>query len=272
MRNDRAPFEKRKKPATAEIPILLATVLGREQLHEGLVRITLGGGDIPGFVPAGPDQFIYVFVPKPGQASPNVDHAFTWDAWREMPEEERPTGRYYTVRRHDPAAGTLDIDCVLHGDGPGGTWAASCEPGSAVAIWGPRFAWDPPAEVEWAVLFGDETGLPAIGAILESSPLPGRVIAFIEVAGAEWRQDLRAGDCIEVRWLYRTDEAGKSTLLERAVRAADLPAGVGYAWGGCEARTAIALRKYFREERDFNAACVDSIAYWRHRETTAADE
>ena len=33
------------------------------------------------------------------------------------------------ARRQDPASGTVDIDFVLHGDGPAAAWAAAAEPG-----------------------------------------------------------------------------------------------------------------------------------------------
>ena len=43
-------------------------------------------------------------------------------------------------------------------------------PGDPVALWGPRTAYAPPAGTDWYLLVADETGLPAVAAILESLP------------------------------------------------------------------------------------------------------
>src|SRR5918998_6357004 len=40
-----------------------------------------------------------------------------------------PVARDYTVRDYNPAEPSLDIDFVLHGDGPAASWARRVEPG-----------------------------------------------------------------------------------------------------------------------------------------------
>ena len=37
-----------------------------------------------------------------------------------------------------------------------------------VALWGPRTGFEPAAETDWYLLVADETGLPAVAAILAS--------------------------------------------------------------------------------------------------------
>nr|GFD30456.1 hypothetical protein [Tanacetum cinerariifolium] len=50
----------------------------------------------------------------------------------------KPAMRDYTPRRYDAASGELDIDFVLHGDGPAATWAAQAAVGQHLYIAGPR--------------------------------------------------------------------------------------------------------------------------------------
>jgi NADPH-dependent ferric siderophore reductase len=53
----------------------------------------------------------------------------------------RPTMREYTPRRIDLANLELDIDFVLHGDGPASTWAAQAAPGQTLASPGHAPRW-----------------------------------------------------------------------------------------------------------------------------------
>jgi NADPH-dependent ferric siderophore reductase len=233
-----------------------------------VARLTFEGGDLTGFVGAGPDQFVYVLLPPPGRAGLTIDAGFTWDHYRAMPPAERPVGAYYTVRYHRPATAEVDIDFVLHGGG--GTtsrWAASASPGDPVALWGPRTLYHSHPAATWQLLVGDETGLPAIGAILESLPAGSGARVFVEVGDAGDEQPLRAAATVEVTWLHRDGvPAGESTLLLDAVRALTLPRGTVYAWGGGELRVMTELRRHLREERGLAAEAVSVTGYWRHRD------
>ena len=236
-------------------------------LNPHLVRIVFGGEDLTEFEPIGPDQFIYVFVPRPGEIDPRVPHGFSWDEWRERPEPERQVGRYYTVRKWDPEKSEVTMDFVVHGDGPLTTWAMSAKAGDRVALWGPRKGYEPASGVETFVLVGDETGLPAIGAILESLRPGQRARAFVEVPGPAAVQDLTSPAQFEVKWLLRGEApAGKWDGLAEAVRVAPWPKGQVYAWGGGEFRAMNTLRKFLRDERGLTPADMSVIAYWRHKD------
>lgn len=53
----------------------------------------------------------------------------------------RPTMREYTPRRIDLVANGLEIDFVLHGDGPASTWAAQAAPGKPWTLPGRGLRW-----------------------------------------------------------------------------------------------------------------------------------
>ena len=130
----------------AGIRTFVTSVRAVAEVHPHLRRITFGDGDLTSFAPLGPDTFLYVLLPPPGRAELTVDQGFSWDAYQQMPEADRPVGAYYTLRHWRPAEAELDLLFVLHGDGgPASRWAARARPGMPVALWGPREAWNPSA-------------------------------------------------------------------------------------------------------------------------------
>jgi NADPH-dependent ferric siderophore reductase len=260
----------------APVPIrtFLTSVVSVTDIHPHLRQITFGGGDLVTFTPAGPDTFLYVLLPPPARDELTIDQSFTWSAYEEMAEEDRPVGAYYTLRRWRPDAEELDILCVQHGDtGPASAWACRARPGDPVALWGPRTAYDPPAGTDAYLLVADETGLPAVAAILESLPegTPVRVVA--EVDNPDERQELPAAPSFDVTWVYRAGApAGATTLLPDVVRAVPRPSGTTYVWGGGESRSMTAVRRYVRHEVGLSREQVSLVAYWRHARHTEHGE
>jgi NADPH-dependent ferric siderophore reductase len=141
--------------------------------------------------------------------------------------------------------------------------------GEPVGLWGPRTAWAPPAGTDWYLLTGDETGLPAIAAILESLPAGTSAKVFVETTGTTDRVELPADPSVEVTWIDRGPEpAGTTTLLADAVRTMPWPDGTAYAWGGGESRAMTAIRKYVRHEIGLPRDAVSMTGYWRHANDT----
>jgi NADPH-dependent ferric siderophore reductase len=253
---------------SASIRTFLTHVVSVTDVHPHLRQITFGGGDLATFAPAGPDTFLYLLVPPPGRTELTIDQSFTWEAYGDMPEADRPVGAYYTVRRWRPERHELDVLCVLHGDaGPASAWAGRARPGDPVALWGPRTAYAPPPGTDSFLLVADETGLPAVAAILESLPprTPAQVVA--EVDNIDERQDLPGSPSVGVTWVYRGGApAGTTTALADAVRALAWPGGTPYVWGGGESRAMTAVRRYVRGEVGLPREQVSLVAYWRHRD------
>lgn len=125
----------------------------------------------------------------------------------------RTLRRRYTVR--DAADdGTLALEAVLHGHGPGAAWAAAAAPGDEVVLYGPRAGAELPDATRY-VLLADDAGLPAVLELLRV--LAGRdVTAVVEVADAAERQPV-AG----ITWLLRDGRAaGEPEALLAAAQAA----------------------------------------------------
>lgn len=221
-----------------------------------MVRVTLTGEELNGFTSLGYDDHVKLFFPESGQASP----------------AENPAMRDYTPRRYEAAANTLDIDFVLHGDGPASSWAAQARAGQSLTIGGPRGSMVVSGEFDWYLLVGDETALPAIGRRLEELPAGAHAVAIIEVADAAEEQRFDSRAKVDVTWLHRNGaEPGSTRLLQEAVAAATFPKGAAYAFVAGESEMAKAVRQHLLTERSFNKQWIKAAGYWK-RGATASHE
>lgn len=258
---------ERELDQVSTIRTFVTAVVAAEQVSPHVRQLTFGGGDLATFAPLGPDTFLYVLGPPTGRAELTIDASFTWEAHALMAEEDKPVGAYYTLRRWRPEATELDVHFVLHGDeGQASAWAARAQVGDPVALWGPREAYLPPDGTTGHLLVADETGLPALAAIIESLPAGSPVTAIVEVPDEAERQPLAGHVDLQVTWIHRDgQEAGTTTNLLDAVAALPELAPGTYAWGGGESRAMTAVRKLLRHERGMAREQVSMTGYWRHR-------
>ncbi|MES9544194.1 SIP domain-containing protein [Actinomadura sp. NPDC000600] len=238
------------------------TVLRTERLTPHMIRVVLGGDGLSEFG-AGEftDHYVKLLFPRPGVAYPEP---FDMERVRaEMPREQWPSTRTYTVRAWDGGARELTIDFVHHGDkGLAGPWAASARPGEEIYFTGPGGAYAPRADAGWHLLAGDESALPAIAASLERVPEGAPVRAFVEVAGPEEGQDLRTPGDAEIVWLHRGGGQVGDLLVE-AVQKLDFPDGEVHAFVHGEADLVKALRRHLRVERGIPLDRLSISGYWR---------
>ncbi|TYK43540.1 siderophore-interacting protein [Actinomadura decatromicini] len=239
-----------------------ATVLRTERLTPHMIRVVVGGPDLAGFG-AGEftDHYVKLLFPPPGVTYPEP---FDMEWVRaELPREQWPTTRTYTVRAWDADAGELTIDFVHHGDkGLAGPWAARVTPGEEILFMGPGGAYAPRADAGWHLLVGDESALPAIGASLERIPDGAPVRVFVEVAGPEEEQDLPTPGDAEIVWLHRNGGAVGDLLVD-AVRGLEFPSDDVHAFVHGEAGFVKELRRHLRVERGLPMDRLSISGYWR---------
>jgi NADPH-dependent ferric siderophore reductase len=239
-----------------------ATVLRTERLTPHLIRVVLGGEGLAGFdVGAYTDHYVKLLFPHPG-----VDYPVPMDmaaVRRDLPREQWPRLRSYTVRSWDAAARELTIDFVYHGDeGLAGPWAAAARPGDGVDFLGPGGGYAPSADADWHLLVGDESALPAIAAALERLPVGAPARAFVEVAGPEEELKLAGAGEAEVVWVHRGGRTVGEALVE-AVRALEFPPGAVHAFVHGEAGFVKELRHLLRFERGLDRDQLSISGYWR---------
>lgn len=250
------PFSIRRVPHPLEIRLLTVTAV--EDLTPSLRRITLTG-PLERFESDGPDDHVKLIFPFPGKTEVELPELGERGISRDA---TRPPMRDYTPRSFDAAAGELVIDIVVHGDGPGATWAAGAVPGTTVGQVGPRGSAVIDGTPDWFLLGADETGIPSIARRLEELGGDVRAIVRIEVDGPDDELQLPSGAGIDVSWLHRGDRTPGEALVE-AVRAVELPPGDGFAWVATEAAAARTLRAHLREERGLPKAATKITGYWK---------
>ncbi|WP_414940515.1 siderophore-interacting protein [Amycolatopsis sp. cmx-11-51] len=244
-----------RKPASAT----RLRVLRTERITPHMVRIVAGGEEIASFQP---NEFTDAYV-KVHFRVPGVTYPEPFDLARvreELPREQWPRMRSYTVRAFDRDLGELVLDFVHHGDeGIAGPWAAAAQPGDELLVSGPGGAYAPGDEADWHLLAGDESALPAIAASLEAMPAGVPVHAFILVEDVAEEQSLTTKADTRITWLYRS----KGDDLAAAVRALDWRDGVVQAFVHGEAGFVRDLRRHLLDDRGMRRDLLSISGYWR---------
>jgi len=92
-------------------------VVRKENFTPNMLRVTLGGEQMVGFPEGRESANFKLLIPS---------------------DRDKPDVRTYTVRNHDPAAGEVDVDFVLHADhGPASHWALHAQVGDPIGFAGP---------------------------------------------------------------------------------------------------------------------------------------
>ncbi|MFF4804150.1 siderophore-interacting protein [Streptomyces sp. NPDC001351] len=250
-------------------------VVRTRRLGSSLVRVTFAGEDLKYFASHGRDQSLSLFLPHPGQSEPAVPYELGdgwWQGWHELPDGVRAVMRSYTLRSLRRAPDEIDIDFVLHTPaGLASRWAAGAAAGDRVVVLGPAVAdnrairFRPPADTDLMLIWGDETALPAVSAILESLPADARARVWLEVHDAGDIQDLVTAADAEITWLVRgADGVEGSPMVLDALRTDRLPpAEHPYAWIAGESGSVKQVRRHLVGERGIDRRRVTFVGYWR---------
>jgi NADPH-dependent ferric siderophore reductase len=243
-------------------------VVRTERITPHMLRVVLADDDGVFVGNDFTDKYVKLVFARPG-------HELPWpldlmEMRRTRPEDQRPRVRTYTVRSHDPATQQITIDFVIHGDGGGegvaGPWAVAARPGDTIVALGPggAYAPRPRGDVDWHLVIGDESALPAISSALEAMPAGVPVVALIEVADESEKQDLSSPGDLDVTWLLR-DAPGYRTgeSFVGAVRALSFRPGRVQVFVHGELGAMRDLRRHFLDDRAVPAELLSLSGYWR---------
>jgi NADPH-dependent ferric siderophore reductase len=241
-----------------------------ERISPHMVRVHLGGPAFAGFIEAADpdrlaatDKYVKLLLAEPALG---LEPPYDLEALREqLPKQDLPARRTYTVRAVDHHAQTIAIDFVVHGDeGLAGPWADAAQPGDRLALSGPGGGYTPSTDPDVVhLLLGGDSALPAISSALEALHDAATGVALVEVAGPDDEQDIPHPPGVALRWLHR-DAAGAEpgTLLlaeTRELPRASRPVQV-FAHGE---RTAIkAIRRLLQDEWALEKSDMSLSAYW----------
>lgn len=246
------------RPAIRRPVPAAATVVRTQRLSPTMVRVVFdapAGFALNGFT----DSYVKLIFPRADYAQPlDLDRIK-----RDLPVDQWPVVRTYSVRAFDPVAQELTVDFVVHGTvGVAGPWAASAQPGDTLFVRGPGGAYAPDPAAGWHLLVGDESALPAIAAALDALPADALGHAVIEVPGAESQVPLTTPGGVVVTWLHSGHRQVGERLVE-VVRGIELPLTDVQAFVHGEAGWVAQIRRLLRVDRQLPARRLSISGYWR---------
>ena len=250
-----APGPRRRKPPRR------VEVVSVSRIRPRLVSVWVGGEALDGFAINAPTSHIKVYLPAAGQQAPTLAaDGPNGPVWPE--DAPRPFVRTYTPRRFDEQSQTLEVQFVLHGEGPASDWAERAAPGDQLAVAGPggRFSLDPSIERWW--IAGDESAIPAVETLLEALPPSASAEVHLEVADSDDEIELSSPAKFDVTWHHRRAPDAWGAELEQAAHDAEV-ADDTQLWLACEATTVRDLRRYFLVDRQHPRDSIVTRGYWR---------
>jgi len=239
-------------PTKPRRPRYPATVKRVEHLTPRMVRVTFTSPELADFGWNGPAAHLKLFFGlPPSDAAP-------------APDAPRPTMRTYTPRRFDRDARELDVDFILHGEGPASEWASQAAVGQTLTVAGPGRNYAVDASADWFLLAGDDTAIPAISTILETLPPTARATVFLEVVHRDDEVEIPARSNTTVAWLHRgPDPKLAGGPLEASVRNFLLPAGSGRVYVACESGAMRRIRAHLLTDKTVNREHLTTRGYWK---------
>lgn len=171
------------------------------------------------------------------------------------------TLRTYTVWELAPDRRAIELRIHLYdGDGLGLNWARQARRGDQVAFWWPRSHFVT-READYHVFIGEETASAAFGPMIRALGLSARVYGVLEGEAPE--NDLPMPFPHRLRRVHRDGApAASSQVLLSAVRALDLPEGVGAAYVAGEARTCQTARDILVREHGWPRTSIQVKPFW----------
>jgi NADPH-dependent ferric siderophore reductase len=195
--------------------------------------------------------------------------------------DERVVHRRYTICGLDESAELVDIEVVLHGDGPGMRWASTAAPGDSVAVVAPRGKITLSPNADSHVFFGDDSAVPAVMALIAALPPGSSAQVVLEVGNEDEERVLTAnglaagaptgtmasattGDVeVTTTWLHRLDRApGSPELLADRAAKVELTTPIVHAYVFGEFGVTRALRTIL-EAKGLAPEQMSVKPYWR---------
>lgn len=179
----------------------------------------------------------------------------------------RSPKRTFTARRLDPEARTMTVDFVLHGTGPASTWAEDPEVGTVIWSGETRAGYRVPPKGSHLVLVGDETAIPAMGAIVEATEHETRITAVVEVVdGLDERPLTRARD-VDPIWVHRGHDPSSTGALVLNLLASLTVPDDAYWWVAGERAAVLSMRDLLETECGVSRGRMTLNAHWRLTDT-----
>jgi len=205
-----------------------------EQLSPGFASITFKGDALADFTSLSFDDHVkFIFDDADGQQ----------------------VRRDYTPRRFNREACEVDLEFALHGHGGAAEWARNAKVGDKAIIGGPRGSMILPLAMDWHLLIGDASALPAVTRRLEELPQDARAQVVLLV-DPEDRREFATQANADIHWV------GSNEALLQVLKDLPLQGGAGLAWGGGEASLMVQVRQLL-VDKGLPRQAARISAYWK---------
>ena len=247
----------------------VVTVTRVQQLNPVMRRVTLAAPELRTYSLLGPDEYFGLLMPgADGHLHlPDPERSNVRAAISEMPEDEQPGLRWYTIRSLRRDVGEIDVDIVTHGDsGPGSAWATAVEVGDTAAFRSGGALYSS-FDAGRQLIVADESAVPALLAILEERSargLPGLgegVDAHVDVPSTEVLDGLDVPAAVAVH--VRGADAPGSAVLAALVADPAATADLDYAWLCGESGLATSLRRHLVQQVGMDKRSITFSGYWK---------
>jgi NADPH-dependent ferric siderophore reductase len=240
-------------------PFRRAEVVASSLRTPRLRRVTVAGPALVGLDPPQPAASVRFLLPHHGDlVLPE------WNGNEFLHADgSRPHLRTLTPLRVDPEVGEVDVDIVLHGDGPLATWAVDAAVGDQVAVSGTGRGYQIDPDARALLLAGDESALPAIATILDALPdqVSGHVI--VELGDPSGEVELPRRTAVVVDWHVLAAGARPGDALVDAVTTATVPDDARV-WVAGEAAAVQKIRRHLFDELALDRRRCTVRGYWKH--------
>lgn len=218
-----------------ELKFRPVTVEHIQNIGEHFLAITFAGQELAGFVSASFDDHIkFIFD----------------DAGTEVRRDYTPT--HYNAEKQQ-----LTLQFALHDAGKATSWAKQAKIGDSATIAGPRGSVIMPLDVNWHLLVGDSTAIPAIERRLAELPSTATAFAVILVSDSTAQRTFAAPANSHIHWCYSEPQ------LLQTLAALNLPATEGFSWGGGEASLMQQVKQVLINQLQQPKSSLRIGAYWR---------
>lgn len=234
-----------------------------------MVRVTLTGTELAGFDIGLPAASVRLLLPPSGHDEVVLP---TWNGNEFLYDDgARPAIRTLTPLRFDADTNALDVEIVLHGEGPLSSWAARAAVGDRAAVAGTGRGYTVDPHARSFLLAGDESALPAMGLLLAALPVEAAVRVLIEIGDPSARLDLPVHPNAQVQWLVLDEGAVAGDALVAAVVATPLDPDVWpdvwpdvHIWAAGEAAAMQRIRRHLFETGALPRSRAVVRGYWKH--------
>lgn len=125
----------------------------------------------------------------------------------------------------------------------------------------------PDSDMDWHLLAGDESTLPAISASVEAMPAGKTCVVFLVVDGPEYELDIDSKAALDLVWLHRSKVREPEKVLVDAIRAFEFPSGTYDVFVHGEAAEVREIRKHLIADRGIEKGRSSISPYWRRDHT-----